>query len=842
MRMVASPFRRFLLSRLSRVSRLPPTGRVAANHRELSGSFARFDANTRARAFYSTTAAHPISTDRFGITEPIDEDDSTLRHEVSSTALPEWPGDGHPLRYGKWNSLRVDEQRLVFESDVLVLDPRHPRLVDLKENRNDFNLWMCILDYRWQRDGLRGIGDVMEGLVARGCLFKAKSGAAKRFWGKILKYATLDKDILDNVWAYAQWLYDNHGARWPGLYSGILAPLVREGREGDVLRWNLRLSPNFGVDSDEFGDLLKQFVTERRHNTQRILQTLYRTSLHRDLYDRLIPYLYDSGSSQLARSWRAVLISHNDLPRAASSRPFLRFLAAYLPHEKLEPREIEVAGLELNPGLEPQKTAVPPELRSRSAPIQIPELMDEMPPRTRRKSYNDELGAKYLASTWLSLDFAINSLHLLGVTTVGPLTLQSLSLREENAQGIHKRIEQMEILGIRIGDSSYSQAIRCWAAAENDGMLSDLIHSDIHPDVFDDLELERAALVSAVLEGTWDRYELILNLRLSVAADLARAVSNRLVAVALEIGDKPRTLRFLDMMIDREIQLLESTVDIISSHIPQSFSPNSVEVPEDIGFYACLCSLMLHLRFPPSSGALQTVLLQLSRTGRFDELYHLAKDITSYYAIFLGGGYPKMRVHKSDVPGIARETGAGRFQLLPRDLDWRDPFHPFRLIFTPYLLRHIVLRAFGYKTYVDQAQPKSLHFTDGIRLLSMLRRIGPPFIPINQVELRRFVTSTLAEAPWDLRPLCPPRVCNHIRRLERRRFRVRVAKILVDRAWGEELLPRPGRLVRELRHHINERRAAAIQLKKRLRRKDRASEQGAVPDNDEFTGKTVTHD
>ncbi|KAK0651771.1 hypothetical protein B0T16DRAFT_387142 [Cercophora newfieldiana] len=654
------------------------------------------------------------------------------------------------FEYGKWQALSSDLGKLQSEADVGAAR----LLVDDPDNLNDARLWLCILNYRLEKDGVAGAAAVMESLLSRGSLRTVKDGPSRAFWRALLNIAPSDNDMMENAWAYAEWLYDKHDVRWPEFYLSVMSAFLRNRQWQEGLVWHFRLAPKFGPSADAFVVLLKRFITDGNVKTQWLLRALYLASHHRLLYDEIIPFLSARGLGNVARSWRDVFVCCGDLPRSPASRQFIRYLLEYSPRTSLHESELEVAGL--------GKVEFPTssELKhsvSLQDPINIYDLFNQAEAqshtsRVPEKPYNDEYGAKYFASTWVSLDFAINSLFLLRVTSIGPLTLQALALREKRCQPLRQRLNQLEDGGINIGESSYSQALRHWVMTENDKMLKQLLRSDVHPSVFDDVKLERDVLRSAVSTGNQSPTELTMAIRLIVSADLARRVANELLLVSLRRKNNMVALGVLDIMTSGQLGPFESTVSAISSHIADSLSPSKGGEGVDARFYACIFSMLLHFRLAPSSSALRAVLSLLIRESRLKEVLFLASEVIDHYRQCQHSDTSAIRVHKIDVPRLAREEGGGEFQAIPSDLGPYNPWHPIQAIFNPSMKSRIVRRPLANLLDMGLGNASPLRFTDGIDLLAELRDRG---IIVDPSKVRDDIIHALAENNAALVQFCP---------------------------------------------------------------------------------------
>lgn len=747
---------------------------IPANHPRRTTSTSSIDA-------CATNELHTSHLDHSG---PDDYDDSSLHYFLR---IPD------EVDFGKWKWLWRDKDRLKVEADVHNFEPDSDfdpvsRLVDQKENFNDAQLWLCILKFRLENDGLHGVFAVLEGLMMRGCLTTVTGSSARAFWRVILNAAPENEDMMQSVWAYAEWLYDKHNVRWRDFYPTVMSAFMRRRQRKEGLLWHLRLAQRFAPDAEGFVMLLKRFIADNDAERQRLLRAIYHTSNHHRAYDEIIPFLYAKGFGNEARKWRELLLCFEDLPHSQASRPFIRYLAGYYPETILRERELEIAGLTFPTSLGPTQP------RRLGNPLGIRELIIGSQEQTLGMgtgTYNDELAAKYISTTWVSLDFAINSLFVFGISSIGPLALQAIAFREKYCEPLQQRIRQLEKGGIGTGDSSYAQALCHWVETIDRRMLKQLLRSDVHPGVFDNVELERNFLSSALSAENADQIQLAASVRLIATANLTREVANELLMVSLRRDDKLAALRILSSMNRSGFQPFQSTVDVISSHIVKKMSLSRSDGPVDASFYACVLSVLLHFRVTPSSPAIRMVVIHLVRQGRFDEIRVLVSDICKHYQ-----SSPTLRVHKVNIPLVSREDGKNQYQTIAADLDMKNSFHPLQRIFDGSMKKRIIRRAFNMPYHMDTTSTTEgnvLHYTAGIRLLCYLRDHGVA-MPITRIQ--KAIIHWLASFPRQLIQFCPRHLRSLLRGRGRREVILRAVKKEVDEVWGSPLLPTLGTLQR----------------------------------------------
>ncbi|KAK0626477.1 hypothetical protein B0T14DRAFT_551715 [Immersiella caudata] len=773
MRMVNASLSRFIRACPNRILRLRQYGPL--NLQPRSALF-RAHVLTVTRHQTRTESTSTIATDAALVAE--------LRALDEAPPRQDWLHILDDVDYGKWKSLWLDQPRLSLEADVANAGSTE-LLVGHPDNRNDVHLWLCILNFRMQREGFPGAAAVMEGLLARGSLVTVKKGPARAFWKAILNAAPHNEDMMQNVWAYAEWLYDRHGVRWPEFYMSVISSFMRNYRWRDGLTWHLRLAPKFGPDAEGLVNLLKRFIADRQQENQKLLRTIYLTSHHRQMYDEIIPYLSARALAAPARDWRELFIACGDLPSSSASRSFIRYLFEYYPDDHLHESELEVAGLGSK-----GEFGTPLELK-RSIDLETPQTIydlfnkttgERLIPGIPESPYNDNTAAKFLMSSWVSVDFAISSLSALRVTTIGPLTFRAFALRERKCELLRQRLEQLKEGGIGIGDSSYSQALHRWIVSDNENMLKQLLHSDVHPTVFDNLRLERDFLKSSV--SPENPVELTAAIRLAATADLGRTAANELLLVSLRRNDKERVLRVLDIMTSGRFKPFESTVHAISSGIVQTMSPSKRLEPVDSKYYACIFSMMLYFDLAPTSSAFRIILAHLVNDGRFEEVKYLVSDLIAHYKNQQLSGTGSVRVHKTDVPRLARKEGEDDFQSIPSDLSFESPWHPIQLMLKLSTKNQIIRRGFRSIVDPDAFERYPVKFSDGIRLLASLRDQG---IIVDEGLLRDEIISCLAEVRGFLARFCPPHLRPLLRAQGRRHLILRILRNEVNNAWGAEL-------------------------------------------------------
>lgn len=719
--------------------------------------------------------------------------------------------------FGKWQWLLMNVNRLVIETDFNRDGPaktwRRTLLVDQLENQGDFELWNCLLDHLQRQHGDRGVGMLWSALWGRKTLYKIKSPSAKIFWQTILDAALrLSNEtprFLDSVWIYAEWMREIHGTEWPDLYLTIIPHFLRSHQHRSVVRWQLLLSPNYYPGPHEFVNMMQHFVTDGVLYSSFTLQSLYITTPECQLYDTLVPYLYSRGRLRLANEWRKFCIKHDDGPLLhAPARPFLRCIIGYFgtgkkgtlhPLEALAVRDSEPQTLEER------------EKRRMSAR----EFMNRVHGQIwgiSEKPYNDHLGARWFASEWMGMDNAITIISALGFQEIGPLSVQSIALREHTPDGLLARISQLKDLGISIPDSGYVNTIMFFAKAGEQELLRALLQSDFHPDVFDDMRLVSRLINASLAKEDWQTYMFLLGSRLVTAR---QKTANELLAVYRDRDDRKGVLRVLDDMWARNISLDANISDDLFNDILERVPVNprsgertgqpSLDYDGDrLDFYVTLCRRLASMDIPVPAWCWKTLLLCLGRRGRLDEFHRLSLELVNYFTVRQSTRPGFVPVHRNDVPKVIARPLKGVKNLigvyLPMEIPVSIPMHPLAQIFDKKMRNSIIRWSFRQLPAMSRRKPllylEKRRKQDTVlgRAISLVRYLHDRGLDVAPASVQKMLVIRLAELYGHARPTKR----NHAAARRTGVMALRQMKMLCDEAWGEELLPEFDELTRRI--------------------------------------------
>ncbi|TLD24764.1 hypothetical protein PspLS_05823 [Pyricularia sp. CBS 133598] len=686
--------------------------------------------------------------------------------------------------YGKWERLSKNHARLRKESSPPLPETDGERLIDCPEGDVDLALWACLLDFCQRTGFLDGAAYLLGELFRRRKLYQTDHPLAENFWQTVVDLSIHDDTLLEQLLGHALWMQDKRDTRWPQLYGSMMSSLLASHQINRAFRWNLLLNSFSAPTKAELIQFLKTAVLDEDRDVKNLLQTIYITSTHRGLYDILVPFFWEQGLCDLALRWRDIFIRHNDRPRSRASRPFIRYIAAYFPQKHLVEQEVRAASLDTE--------FAEPEGSAEDVGGDVDALLNFLGgrPLGTNETYNDTLGARWFASSWISLETAIQFVHALGISRIGPLSLQSIALREKSTADLVHRLKQLDSCGIRIGASRYARAIRYMATSGDWNTLQDLLSSDIHPNVFDDDAAQEKIRKACQLASDWKTYRMLTAVRVAETLDGVTIQYNNYLSSA-DLLLKRVATKILSQMQASDIPLYASTSAHMSRYMLKHMPHRKSYLDSSADYFLELSRLMLATPYPPPASVWQSLLDSLSYTLDIDRLEKVSLEIVHHY---WGPkkDQPSLRIPTADVPPTFHALQPDKpFQTLPRDLPLTNSSHPIAKIFNHLFQRHIVRHTFK-SALVRRSKPSQLSarsspadygIARGVKFLADLKNAGVnvPDLAVQKVVILCLVD--LFSFDWVPRPhfMTKPNVASQ--------YTLDEARHLFNEAWGGSLLP-----------------------------------------------------
>ncbi|KAF4960592.1 hypothetical protein FGADI_854 [Fusarium gaditjirri] len=705
-------------------------------------------------------------------------------------------------------------------SDMDAISSWERRFLTSRQDRGDRGTWETFLELQ-DRDQLHL-------LTKTGAVFLCDN---------ILEAALTNSDRMKKLFKVAGQLLETHDFNWPKLYLKVIHFYLAHADYETALGWHFNLMPMFHPDPDSFGALLASCAIDFTPKLQSTLTKIYVFSPYRELYDYVVPALFESGQSHAARVWRKRFNLFNDHPRSPKSTPFLDFLSRYFSTIALTKEELAVLNGDTNVG-DGVGTSVQKDTRL----------------ETNSSFFSDRFTARWFASSWTSPEFSINLMHKIGLRTISYYSLQSIALREDDARGVADRLKQLRELGIEIRSGAYCNAIISFAERGEDDLLRALLHCDIHPEEFGNPETRSMLLASSAQRQDWGLERLLQEVEgvaatpgLSKDSIISKNLNNHL-SMALSMKHLTKVRRVVDRMDSLDVTMEQKYSNALLKRIfediwyhPKSTRQATLDRAIHFSLRVARHGVAVPVRY------WQILLYNLGRLGRFNDLERLSYEICELYRPEPGGLVPvhrqdqppnpntkarelngesetwseyysfadgkKKRSHfkeefwRAEIGPRQNETNPKQKQhkrlknqndrdyafRIPADLPFTNRQHPIQKIFDISLQRAIIRWGFDQTLAQQPIQPSpvtikplgivAFDLACGVRLLAVLRDKG---VYVDPQIVRSTIINRLAVAQLPTRPRARARGDRELSPAN--------MKQLVEGAWGSQILPSEAQL------------------------------------------------
>ncbi|KAH8595004.1 hypothetical protein B0O99DRAFT_512903 [Bisporella sp. PMI_857] len=643
----------------------------------------------------------------------------------------------------KW----LSPERLDHESD---LDSPHCTIVRNSKNKSP-QLWAQLLDYRVRIYGRDGAYMYWRAVKRGDFVLPATGGPhdqfARRFWTSFLKYALNDEIFLFEMWKYASQVLESGGDSWLGrkLYAAIIEHRLCSWKRHEAQDWHNRLFRCFAPDKGYMAWMCR-WVVAKRGDMDGLLK-IYSENIHRDNYSNIVGRLCAQGDFQTALKWHFALVKLGDVPTTyAAVKPLIDFLTVYY-HDVATRvmQSVKVNGISLEPGV-PTSNSKTTNAHNHTTVIEdsmqenmkISRVMMNLLHGKRfgitPKEYNDSYGAKWFATTWISLDIAMTTIGALGVESIGPLSLQAIALRERNAEGITRRINQLQDIGISLGNSLFCRALEDFARNQKQELIDSLLASDQHPDVLEDRQLQDKLMSSYAGKKDWPRYRLALAIRFISSSESKWDIENIVLGSYSTVGDTSSMLVRLRKIQMAGTPVQAKTIKYILTHVlkkrrkgrrpvVQKGSEEVLTIDDLEQAIEILKGIMLSGSFVPVT-IWQEIIKRMGMLLRMDDLATLCDFLATWYG----------PAHKAIFLDVQMAHRWHRFQV-PDAVPTSHSLHPLTILFPK--VRQQAIAHWGIMSglaerNIGRWKPRP-RIDSGIMLLKRLNQRGV-YIYMNEVR------------------------------------------------------------------------------------------------------------
>jgi hypothetical protein len=534
-----------------------------------------------------------------------------------------------------YNIRKLDQ--LSFESGVRVSGARAhlARLVDRPPHKTDFYLWSILLDYQRLKFGDKGVRLIWAGLKQRAILDLPYVGyQGDRLWSAFVSVGTRNLDFLTEIIRFEL----RYGSKRPRFFLEVVGALLNSETPHSAKLFARRLQVAHRPDTEELHDLFVLAAASRNSEALQIFCEVYRALTPAGLYPKVVSYLCTQ--KRLSDAWmmHRFLLSHDDLPQTLEDiQPLVLDLVNNHMRLELFLHELAKAGVSMEAQAKAfysQETSLRLGFASENLNIVASNTLG-----IRSRTMSDEFVARAFMTATFAFDSVLSGLHFFGLRMVGPSSIRAIGLTSADSQELTARFAKLAANEIDTGSSRFSRVVKKLAADGKEKALQDVLHSDQHADVVEDLRLQRRLLLRYYEKEDWSSVErtmAILTVGSGSNESAANAqATNLLLQAALTAGKWSHVRSIVADMKDGNHSFTEASIARMYNAILSIREPSRLPIMQDdfdeVGFVSSLWLGVLQSGSRIPITRWREIMRRLGMCGRLDELEFLLYRLLYFY-------------------------------------------------------------------------------------------------------------------------------------------------------------------------------------------------------------------
>lgn len=444
---------------------------------------------------------------------------------------------------------RLDPAKWNFKSDTVSPEGAVSSSVDGPFKR-DFGLGTELLEYHRKRYGNAGVMHVWKEFTRKvdDMDLPVEGEDADYIWNTFVTTGLEHEWMLKEVQLYAEGLWNRKGLRWRSFYKKIVGGFFERGYTKKSVEWHLRLKQIHLAWPNEVASVFQQ-ATTAKSGLQGFRQICQNVEGHK-IYNIVMPLLWEQGMVQKALALHDFLMSRGDGPRTFRDiEPLLRYVEKYgseKQHSYLVQQLVKAGIMNASHEENLQSGHKESTTDGRLSP-------------SAKTPFSDGFGARLFATRALTFDLILAGLKMFGVDSIGPLTLREMALRAVSVEALVSQLVALRREGISTGDSVFSRLVVKLAFGKSTRLLQDVLESDQHPDVFEDMRVQESLLAAYTMAEDWRQVNKTLAI-MSVASSEDPQNHNVLFRNAVRLRNWGAAMQQFETMRQQGGQLTRATI------------------------------------------------------------------------------------------------------------------------------------------------------------------------------------------------------------------------------------------------------------------------------------------
>lgn len=667
-----------------------------------------------------------------------------------------------------------------FQSSIIAEQQDHKSfLVDYPKNRNNWALWVQLLEFQQRNHGDQGIRKIWKALQLRGMILPIEGSEARILWTAFISEKSLAKEAV----AYATAVYGRESFPDSFLYQTVM---VRWIDEDPVLAWwcHRQLAAKFAIPLDAMPEIAIAAARSKNIHSLSNFRRVYLDTPGIKVYDALIPELHAQQREQPLLWWHRFLSRHHDTPTRDSAATKWLLQATMAKRTKRTISARTFVGVDDSPTVSEDSTA-----SSESQEVKIittgrSHVYPGHESAAKPRPFDDSFGARLFATRITSVTTIIKGLQAFGIEAIGLLSLRELAARAGSTHELSQHLKMLKSLHIDIPNAAFAKALTKFAAEERMDLVEDLLSSDVHPEEYDNAQVQQQLLQHYVENRDWRQVKRTLAILTFVHERPERQVWNLLFQTHAKLRDREAVISTLNDMLRNHIKPSHDSLKVVARHLlrprrvgkgPRVGKVDGQKFPQfDVRFVANLYIRAAQQGVVVSTHRWNELLVRFGMTLCMEEHQNLSLWLAASYKPKLLSAPPSISLAKA----LQMNPSPGRLALVA------DPGYPIHEIFDP---KWFVTQVIGW--WIRAALTRKVvayqrHLW--ARGLSLLKRLRDDHgIKINSTRVSRELTRQFFFLFGPSRTLKP---INRVvrRRAHKRGFTLEEMLPVAEEIWGGE--------------------------------------------------------
>lgn len=644
----------------------------------------------------------------------------------------------------------------------------HARVSEYDRDATKWSKVLEIVRHRRRHSRLYDAEMVFRKIIQNKLDMPTEGEIARELWDHFVQVSNRDSKSLLVVAEYAVRLRQRTGRAYSSFYNHLMNQRQVWRSPSLALSLHQILKTDFPPMPADYANLLRLSLNIGRKSLA-ILENIYNDHPVPHMYSIVVPKLCTQGLLKEATKWHYLLLENCDLPKSFHDcKPLLDYHARVKNDKAVEDLVLSLAQRQVWYEKDMDQFV-------QSASVVSREIMNRALGEAHGiapKTLSDGFCARLLATRLFSVDLVISGLQAIGVTTLGSSSVRELVIRDDySCSGVMYHFNKLQEAGISMHSSKYNMLVRKAAIGGQSELLKSIVDTDLHPDTFEDINLQERLLAMYCEKNDHAQMERTMAIIESTIPErsLKMQRANLLLRCHISLRNRAEVISILQSMQRNHYPLTpRSSRHLRRAYLtPRRTGARPIEHGQENQNLILIINVMKMTLQSGASIPLEAwreVLRRLGMMGHLAQYQNLALWLVDYYTGLPGSSPPR----SFELPEVQHDglflssTGL----LSPPTPSWEPSYHVSPLVsMSNALIQHDNLHqlfgkqaqqgmiAWGFQAEVKRRphlpQPQNLrlpnprtHWQWGLRLLKQLQDRG---VLVNTVTVAKACKLRLAQ-------------------------------------------------------------------------------------------------